>query len=169
MDNNENTRKSYNISVIFNQQYQFILQRPQNLILNLTPNGRSNQEPNDTKTIWKNSTPEVENREETIYDNITIEMNNFLFSDRNQYDGWLKDENNKSILRLRNTDEIIINNCPLLRQANINTGLTFEIEFKTSNVVNLNTKFFEQADAGLNIEQQQALSVAEQHYQAAGQ
>ena len=155
VDNNENTKKSYNISVIFNQQYQFILQRPQNLILNLTPNGRSNQEPNDIKTIWKNSPPEVENREETIYDNITIEMNNFLFSDRNQYDGWLKDENNKSILRLRNTDEIIINNCPLLRQANINTGLTFEIEFKTSNVVNLNTKFFEQADAGLNIEQQQ--------------
>ena len=157
VDNNEDTKKVYNITVNLNQQYQFVLQRPQNLVLNLVPDGRSNQEPNSTKTIWKNLLPEVEDRESTIYDSISIEMNNFLFSDRNQYDGWLKDENNKSILRLRNTDEVKINNCPLLRQTNINTGLTFEIEFKTSDVVNLNTIFFEQIDAGLNVEQQQAI------------
>lgn len=157
VDNNEDTKKVYNIIVNLNQQYQFVLQRPQNLVLNLVPDGRSNQEPNSTKTIWKNLLPEVKDRESTIYDSISIEMNNFLFSDRNQYDGWLKDENNKSILRLRNTDEVKINNCPLLRQTNINTGLTFEIEFKTSDVVNLNTIFFEQIDAGLNVEQQQAI------------
>lgn len=159
VDNNEDTKKTYNILVNPNQQYQFILQRPQNLILNLTPNNRSNQEPESTKNVWKNTLPEIENRESTIYDDITIEMNNFLFSDRNAYDGWLKDENNKAILRLRNTDEIKIKNCPLLRQSNINTGLTFEIEFKTSDVVNLNTVFFEQYDAGLDVEQQQSIVI----------
>lgn len=157
VDDNDATKKTSTIVVHSNQQYEFTLQQTPYLLLNLIPNGRSNQELPSTIATWNNNLPNIGDGERTptIYDNISIDMENFLFSDQNRYDGWLKDENSKPILRLRNTDKVRINNCPLLRQADIDTGLTFEIEFKTSDVVNLNTVFFSQEDAGLNAPQLQ--------------
>lgn len=158
VDENIDTRVEYTILVNDNTQYSFVLQRPQSLVLNLTPDGRSNQEPALTRSTWENSITSSD----AAHSNVEIQMNNFLFSDQNNYDGWLRDDNNKSILRLRNTDEVIINNCPLLRQTNDNNGidttvgLTLEIEFKTSDVVNLNTVFFEQFDAGNDVARQQS-------------
>ena len=155
------TNASYEItgSVVPNTNYTFELQGSESLIFNLPTDNRSNQESVEDRIKWENDAEEnylnmvaqqkfnksynelTTAQQETIT-SPTITLSNFLFSDG--YDGWSQDENGKSFLRLRNTDTVTIENFPLFKQNNIADNITFEIEFKTSEVVNANTIFFNQ-------------------------
>lgn len=160
-------------SVVPNTNYTFELQGSESLIFNLPTENRSNQESTEDRIKWENSAAEnyldmiAQQKFNKAYDELTtaqqetitaptITLSNFLFSDG--YDGWLQDENGKSFLRLRNTDTVTIENFPLFKQNNIADNITFEIEFKTSEVVNANTKFFVQNYRDDTIAQQAAIN-----------
>lgn len=152
---------SYEVSgtVIANTSYEFKLAAAENLIFNLPVENRSNQENNNQRKQWNNSAEsnylnmlaeqkftktynDLTDEEKATIEKPTITLSNFLFADG--YDGWLQDKNGKSFLRLRNTDQVTIHNFPLFKQNNLSDNITFEIVFKTSDVVNANTIFLNQ-------------------------
>ena len=154
-----NASITVNGSVIPNTNYTFELQGRENLIFNLSPENRSNQEANTERIKWENTAEDnylemlANQNYNKTYEELTAEqkdtiaiptitLSNFLFSDG--YDGWLQDSNGKSFLRLRNTDQIVIHDFPLFKQKSMADNITFEIEFKNSEVVNANTIFFSQ-------------------------
>lgn len=160
-------------TVVTNSNYTFLLQGEENLIFNLPVANRSNQEAATDRVKWENDAEEnylnmlAQQKYNKPYDEITaaqqativaptITLSNFLFSDG--YDGWSQDNNGKSFLRLRNTDQVTISNFPLFKQHTIADNITFEIEFKTSEVVNANTIFFSQRYTDDTTTQQTAIN-----------
>ena len=146
-------------TVTQNADYTFELQGTDNLIFNLPTENRSNQEAANERIKWENDAEtnylnmlaqqkfmkpynELTAEDKATIIEPTITLSNFLFADG--YDGWLQDKNGKNFLRLRNTDQVVIHNFPLFKQNNLSDNITFEIEFKTSEVVNANTIFLNQ-------------------------
>lgn len=107
-----------------------------------TANQRTNTE--SKPNIWKNNI-----NGENIPD-IAASMSNFLFYQN--VDGWLQDADGGYFLRLRNQNKVVIpfsifNNCTISEETNeieysnnlAQTGMTFEIDFRTQDVADYNT------------------------------
>jgi len=102
-----------------------------NLRLYLTADQKSNT--SSSRNVWENSSPDdsVE---------VAATLSNFLFY--RDVDGWQRDADDKYYLKLRNKARVEI---PFSvfnfeqTSGNITDGMTFEIEFKTEDVVNYDT------------------------------
>lgn len=125
----DNVSKVLNFILKKNTQYNFS-SITEDLKLYLTADQRSNNEPNHDK--WSNSAPNGAN--------VTVTLNNFLYY--GDVDGWQKDANDKYFLRLRNKAKVLIN-YPVFNfnytNGLITDGMTFELDFKTSDVTDYDT------------------------------
>ena len=116
----------------------------QSLALYLTSRDRSNNEPMEQRTVWQ-------------YKDIKAEFHNFNWAT----DGWVKDSQNLSVMRVKDDARITIPYKPFgMEHGNIhNTGKTLEFEFATSGVFDYNTSLISciSNGRGFNITAQQAL------------
>jgi hypothetical protein len=116
----------------------------QSLALYLTSRDRSNNEPMEQRTVWQ-------------YKDIKAEFHNFNWAT----DGWVKDSQNLSVMRVKDDARIVIPYKPFgMEHGNIhNTGKTLEFEFATSGVFDYNTSLISciSNGRGFNITAQQAL------------
>lgn len=128
-----NAEKLLQVEVIVNTSYDFSAVDSQ-LQVYLTANQKTNA--GSDRNSWLNSAPEPS----ANFQNIQGVMENFLFYNTNNFDGWLRDTNGQSYLRLRNRDKVTINlpifNFDIDANSRIVDGLTFEVDFKTSDVTN---------------------------------
>lgn len=121
--------KIFTANVIVNADYDFSMIST-GLQLYLNANQRSNSGSN--VNIWENQSP-LENAPE-----VTCHLDNFLFYQN--VDGWQQDSDGQYFLRLRNkalaTIEYPIFNFAFNNNNQITDGMTFEVDFKTSDVTN---------------------------------
>lgn len=94
---------------------------PTGLYLNLESKGRSNKENQSIRNKWE-------------YTNTSNETTSVTFNNFNWYNnGWILDENDDTCLRISNGASIRVP-MNLLETSNLETGLTFEFQFKLRNV-----------------------------------
>lgn len=126
--------KILQLEVITNTTYDFSIV-DEGLKVKLDAEGRTNIGNNSDLIQWTN-TAVLENDDpyKQYYGTLN---NNFLFYSENNYDGWLRNANGHNFLRLRNRDKVNIN-LPVfnfsISNGKILDGMTFEIDFQTSNV-----------------------------------
>ena len=124
-----NAEKIFTAIVAVNEDYDFSM-IDTGLVLYLNANQRSNTESN--ANIWQNQSPAANAPA------VNCHLNNFLFY--KDVDGWQQDADGQYFLRLRNkaTAEIEypIFNFIFNNEGKITNGLTFEVDFKTSDVTN---------------------------------
>jgi len=126
--------KILQLEVITSTAYDFSIV-DEGLKVKLDAEGRTNVGNNSDLIQWTN-TAVLENDDpyKQYYGTLN---NNFLFYSENNYDGWLRNANGHNFLRLRNRDKVNIN-LPVfnfsISNGKILDGMTFEIDFQTSNV-----------------------------------
>lgn len=127
----DDTRTSIPFVLLKNERYNFSPVTT-GLKLYLTADQHSNTA--SDKEIWTNSSTASERVD------VSATLSNFLFY--KNVDGWQQDSDNKYFLRLRNKArvEIPFSVFDFTRNGdNITDGMTFEIEFKTNDVLNYDT------------------------------
>ena len=114
----------------------------QQMILHLSSENRSNQEPEERRTNWS-------------YEGISAQFENFNWGD---IDGWQRDEKNLPVMRVKDDARITIPLKPFNEDFKEN-GRTFEFEFSTSSVFNYDTELIScySGNIGFKITAQQAL------------
>lgn len=131
VNNSEENKIVIPFTLLKNNQYDFS-PITTNLRLYLTADQKSNT--SASRNVWENSSTAIDKV------NVSASLSNFLFY-RN-VDGWQRDKDDKYYLKLRNKARVevpfsIFN----FEQSggNITDGMTFEIEFKTEDVLNYDT------------------------------
>jgi len=134
-----NAEKTLQLEVISNETYDFSMVDT-GLQALYTGGQMTNANPN--RTIWENSAESVGQLD--YYKNIQGTLENFLYYNTNNFDGWLRDNNGQTFLRLRNRGKVKMRlpifNFNVDANGKITDGMTFEIDFKTSDVTNYNTE-----------------------------